>query len=181
MNSYGDSGQPCFVPDFSAITLICLHLVLCWLLACCILPLLHLVMFLISLLSPRPLWWRNVVFCRRLFQHLMRWSCGVFFSSFFIWWITLADFCMLNHPWISGMKFTWTYLHRRTLPKYNPVGQTLRATINKSDHLKLRSFYKTKAMVNKTKWHPSQLQKIFPTSDRGLISKIYKELKKHHI
>ncbi|WP_254797632.1 hypothetical protein [Geopseudomonas aromaticivorans] len=61
-----------------------------------------------------------------------------------------------------------------------PVAQTLRSTINKWDLLKLRSFCKAKDTVSKTKWQPTEWEKIFtnPTSDRGLISKIYKELKK---
>ena len=45
--------------------------------------------------------------------------------------------------------------------------------------LKLRSFCKVKDTVNKTKQLPTEWEKIFnPTSDRGLISKMYKELKK---
>ena len=61
-----------------------------------------------------------------------------------------------------------------------PVAQTIRATMNKWDLLKLRSFCKTKDTVSKTKRLPSYWEKIFtnPTSDKGLISKIYKELKK---
>ena len=61
-----------------------------------------------------------------------------------------------------------------------PVTQTLTETINKWDLLKLKSFYKAKDMVNKTKWQPTEWEKIFtnPTSNRGLISKINKELKK---
>ena len=52
----------------------------------------------------------------------------------------------------------------------------LRSTINKWDLLKLRSFCKAKDTLDKMK----QLPKVFtnPTSDKGLISKIYKELKK---
>jgi hypothetical protein len=44
----------------------------------------------------------------------------------------------------------------------------------------LQSFCKAKDTVNMTKWQPTDWEKIFtnPTSDRGLISKIYKELKK---
>ena len=40
-----------------------------------------------------------------------------------------------------------------------------------------------KDTVNKTKWQSTELEKIFtnPTSDRGLISKICKELKKLNI
>ena len=61
-----------------------------------------------------------------------------------------------------------------------PAAQTLRETINKWDLLKRKSFCKAKDMVNKTKGQPTEWEKIFtnPTSDRGLISKIYKELKK---
>ena len=57
--------------------------------------------------------------------------------------------------------------------------QTLRATINKWDLLKVRSI-KAKDTVSKTKRQPIEWEKIFtnPTSDKGLISKIYKELNK---
>ena len=52
--------------------------------------------------------------------------------------------------------------------------------MNKWDLLKLRSFCKAKDTVSKTKRLPSDLEKIFtnPSSDKVLISKIYKELKK---
>ena len=57
-----------------------------------------------------------------------------------------------------------------------PVEQTLRETINEWDLLKLKSFCKAKDMVNKTKQQLTEWEKIFNnlTSDRGLISKIYK-------
>ena len=60
------------------------------------------------------------------------------------------------------------------------AAQTLRETINKWDLLKLRSFCKAKDMINKTKWQSTKWENIFTnhTSDRGLISKIHKELKK---
>jgi hypothetical protein len=46
--------------------------------------------------------------------------------------------------------------------------------------MKLQSFCKAKDTVNKTKHQPTNWVKIFTnsTSNRGLISKIYKELKK---
>ena len=46
--------------------------------------------------------------------------------------------------------------------------------------MKLRSFCKAKDIVIKTKQQPTEWEKIFtiPASDKGLISKIYKELKK---
>ena len=52
--------------------------------------------------------------------------------------------------------------------------------MNKWDLLKLRSFCKAKDTVSKTKRLPYDWEKIFtnPSSDKGLISKIYKELKK---
>ena len=44
----------------------------------------------------------------------------------------------------------------------------------------MQCFYKAKDTVNRTKWQPTDWEKIFtnPTSNRGLISNIYKELKK---
>jgi len=44
----------------------------------------------------------------------------------------------------------------------------------------LQSFYKAKDTVIKTKWQPTDWERIFtnPISNRGLISNIYKELKK---
>jgi hypothetical protein len=56
----------------------------------------------------------------------------------------------------------------------------VRATIDKCDLMKLESFCKAKNMVNKTNREPTDWKKIFtnPTSNRGLIFKTYKELKK---
>jgi hypothetical protein len=55
-----------------------------------------------------------------------------------------------------------------------------RSRIDKWDLIKLQSFCKAKDTVNKTKRTPTDLERIFtnPKSDRGLISNIYKELKK---
>jgi hypothetical protein len=56
----------------------------------------------------------------------------------------------------------------------------LRSTIDKWDLMSLKSFCKAKDIVNKTKWHPTDWEKIFTntTSNRGLISNIYKEHEK---
>ena len=49
--------------------------------------------------------------------------------------------------------------------------------------MKLKSFYIAKETINKTKIQPSKLQKIFANeaTDKGLISKIYKQLMKLNI
>ena len=46
--------------------------------------------------------------------------------------------------------------------------------------MRLKSFCKTKKTINRTKWQPTEWEKIFtnPVSNRELISKIHKELKK---
>ena len=61
-----------------------------------------------------------------------------------------------------------------------PGALTIRATMNKWDLLKLRSFCKAKDTVSKTKRQPTDWEKIFTSSssDKGPISKIDKELKK---
>jgi hypothetical protein len=61
-----------------------------------------------------------------------------------------------------------------------PTVQVLRSTSNKWDLMKLKSFCKAKDTPKRTKWQPIEWKNIFinSTSNRGLISKIYKELKK---
>ena len=60
-----------------------------------------------------------------------------------------------------------------------PIAYALRSRIDKWDLIKLQSFCKAKGTVNRTKQQATNCEKIFtnPTSDRGLISNIYKELK----
>ena len=61
-----------------------------------------------------------------------------------------------------------------------PIAYVLRSRIDKWDLIKLQSFCKAKDTVNKTKRPPTDWERIFtyPKSDRGVISNIYKELKK---
>jgi hypothetical protein len=56
-----------------------------------------------------------------------------------------------------------------------PMAQALRSRIDKWDLMKLKSFWKAKDSVNRTKQQPKDWGKIFtnPTSNRGLISNIY--------
>jgi hypothetical protein len=61
-----------------------------------------------------------------------------------------------------------------------PAAQQLRESIDKWDFIKLKSFCSTKEMVSKLKRPPTEWEKIFAsyTSDKGLITRIYRELKK---
>jgi hypothetical protein len=61
-----------------------------------------------------------------------------------------------------------------------PMAYALISRIKKWDLIKLQSFCKAKNTVNRTKQQPTDWETIFtnPTSNRGLISNIYKELKK---
>jgi hypothetical protein len=60
------------------------------------------------------------------------------------------------------------------------AGQQLGDSIGKWDFIKLKSFFSTKEMVSKLKRPPTEWEKIFAsyTSDKGLITRIYRELKK---
>ena len=54
----------------------------------------------------------------------------------------------------------------------------IKTKINKWDLIKLKSVCKPKKTINKTKRQPTEWEKIFANSatDKGLISKIYKQL-----
>jgi hypothetical protein len=53
-------------------------------------------------------------------------------------------------------------------------------SINKWDFIKLKRFCSTKLMLSKLKRPPTEWEKIFAsyTADKGLITRIYKELQK---
>jgi hypothetical protein len=61
-----------------------------------------------------------------------------------------------------------------------PAAQQLRQSIDKWDFIKLKSFCSTKEMVSKLKRPPTDWEKTFAsyTSDKGLITRIYRDLKK---
>jgi hypothetical protein len=62
----------------------------------------------------------------------------------------------------------------------NGLAYALRSAINKWDFIKSQSFCKVKNTANRKKWQITDWEKIFtnPTSEKGLISIIYKELRK---
>ena len=59
-----------------------------------------------------------------------------------------------------------------------PRVMKIKTKINKWDLIKLKSFCTAKETINKTKRQPSEWKKIIAneTTDKGLISKIYKQL-----
>jgi hypothetical protein len=60
------------------------------------------------------------------------------------------------------------------------MASTRKSRIDKWNLIKLQSFSKKKDIFNKTKMQPTDWEKNFsnPKSDRGLITNIFKELKK---
>ena len=61
---------------------------------------------------------------------------------------------------------------------FDPPPRKTETKINKWDLMKLKSFCTAKETINKTKRQPSEWEKIFAdeSTDKGLISKIYKQL-----
>ena len=68
--------------------------------------------------------------------------------------------------------------HSRILYDPPPRVMEIKAKINKQDLIKLKSFCTTKETINKVKRQLSEWEKIIAseTIDKGLISKIYKQL-----
>ena len=68
--------------------------------------------------------------------------------------------------------------HSKILFDPPPREMEIKTKINKWDLMKLKSFCTAKEKVNKTKRQPSEWEKIFANeaTDKGLISKIYKQL-----
>jgi hypothetical protein len=80
-------------------------------------------------------------------------------------------------------KFGKSLEHMVTGEKFlnrTPTACAVRSRISKWDLIKLQSFCKAKETVDKTKTQQTDWEKIFINlkSNRGLISNIYKELKK---
>ena len=64
-----------------------------------------------------------------------------------------------------------------------PRVMKIKTKINKWDLIKLKSFCTAKEAINKMKRQPSEWEKIFSSeaTDKGLISKIYKQLMQPNI
>jgi hypothetical protein len=80
-------------------------------------------------------------------------------------------------------KVGWSLKHMGTGEKFlnrTPMTYGVKSRVDKWDLIRLQSFCKAKDTVNWTKRQPTDWERIFtnPKSDRGLISNIYRELKK---
>ena len=67
--------------------------------------------------------------------------------------------------------------HSKILSDSPPREMEIKTKVNKWDLIKLKSFCTAKETINKTKRQPSEREKIFANeaTDKGLISKIYKQ------
>ena len=70
--------------------------------------------------------------------------------------------------------------HRNFLLNTSPKAKELKAKTNYWDPIKIKSFCTAKETINKTKKQSMEWEKTFANdiSDKGLVSKIYKELTK---
>ena len=68
------------------------------------------------------------------------------------------------------------------MPNTSPKARELKAKVNYWDLMKIKSFCTAKETIDKTKRQLTEWEKIFANdiSDKGLVSKIYKELTKLH-
>ena len=68
--------------------------------------------------------------------------------------------------------------HSKIFSDPPPRVMEIKTKIKKWDLMKLQNFCTTKKTIKKMKGHPSEWEKIFAneSTDKGLISKIYKEL-----
>ena len=106
----------------------------------------------------------------------------------------LSPCTKINSQWIKDLEIRSETLHlieEKVSPNLylvdlgsdflnrTPIAQEIKARINNSHRFKLKSFLSAKETISNVKRGPSEWEKIFapPTSDRALISRIYKELK----
>ena len=70
--------------------------------------------------------------------------------------------------------------HRNIFLDMSSGTREIIAKINYWNHMNIKSLCTTKETINKTKRQPTEWEKIFANdiSDKGLVSKIYKELLK---
>ena len=105
----------------------------------------------------------------------------------------LTPFTKMNSKWMKDLnvrqetiktleekagKDLSDHSHRNFLLDTSPKARDLKAKMNSWDLMKIKSFCTAKETINKPKRQPTEWEKIFANdiSDKGLVSKIYKEL-----
>ena len=105
----------------------------------------------------------------------------------------LTPYTMINSKWIKDLNIRpdtiklleenigrtlYDISHSKILFHPPPREMEIKTKINKWDLVKLKSFCTAKETISKTKRQPSDREKIFANeaTDKGLISKIYKQL-----
>ena len=108
---------------------------------------------------------------------------------------SLSPYTKINSKWMKDLnvrqesikileEYTGNTLfelsHSNFLQDSSMKAKQTRAKMNYCDFIKIRSFCTAKDTVNKTERQPTEWEKIFEkdVSDKGLVSKIYKELLK---
>ena len=106
---------------------------------------------------------------------------------------SLTPYTKINSKWIKDLnvmpdtiklleenlgRTLYDINHSKILFDPPPREMEIKIKINKWDLMKLKSFCIAKETINKTKRQPSEWEKIFANeaTDKGLISKIYKQL-----
>ena len=106
---------------------------------------------------------------------------------------SLTSYTKINSKWIKDLnvkpdtiklleentgRTLYDINHSKILSDPPPREMEIKTKTNKLDLMKLKSFCTAKETINKTKRQPSEWEKIFANeaTDKGLISKIYKQL-----
>ena len=106
---------------------------------------------------------------------------------------SLTSYTKINSKWIKDLnvkpdtiklleentgRTLYDINHSKILSDPPPREIEIKTKTNKLDLMKLKSFCTAKETINKTKRQPSEWEKIFANeaTDKGLISKIYKQL-----
>ena len=107
--------------------------------------------------------------------------------------LSLTPYTKINSEWIRDLnvrlgtiklleenigRTLYDINHSKILYDPPPRVMEIKTKINKWDLMKLQSFCTAKETINKTQRQPSEWEKIFAneSTDKGLISKIYKQL-----